>query len=423
MRPFSVEAAAVVEAAVDGSAGQITTEDMAAAFAAARTITGGDDADAQVLPDIALSQPKEDDCTLFGMHTLGAGSKSINGSSPLVGSIPQIIGTVNGQQWLNRWERMKKFSMPAIVRQHTNLNQQNCNTDLTGSGVYTREVNGQEETRYDIVNSWQVNYVRGTCTLEGSLLEVDMECYNDEVLFKDFHSNRPGSMVLDVGCNTGKNMTRALQYGGPGTEAFGIEYSSDSLAIACAAHGADHAFQGDASTNFVDEHSWAGKFSVVQCTAVLQHMTPQQVQSALHNMSRCLVPGGELLLTFKDAPTRQQMSKYGMSAWADEVFTADILSQEYLRNGYLQAVMWDDDYYPGLTSKQPPLERDLSLPGLHRREFVFYGLEWMKSEAMKHGLLAERVEVLPDSKIPRSALHWMVIFRLSASAPCTGQQV
>lgn len=373
-RPFSVEAAKVSEAAVDGSAGEITAKDMAAAFAAARTTPG---------------------------------------SSPPVGSIPQIIGSVNGQQWLNRCERMNKFSMPALVR----LNQQSCNTDLTGSGVYAKEVKGQEETRYDIVNSWQVNYVRGMCTLEGSLLEVAKECYNDEALFKDFHSNRPGSMVLDVGCNTGKNMTRALQYGGPGTEVFGIEYSSDSIAIACAAHGADHAFQGDASTNFVDERSWAGQFSVVQCTAVLQHMTPQQVQSALHNMSRCLVPGGELLLTFKDAPTRQQMSKYGMSAWADEVFTADISSQEYLCNGYLRAVMWDDDYYPGVTSKQPPLERDLSLPGLHRREFVFYGLEWMKSEAMKHGLLAERVEVLPDSKIPHSALHWMVIFRRSASAP------
>merc|ERR1719428_2603517 len=105
-----------------------------------------------------------------------AAARTTPGASPPVGSIPQIIGTVNGQQWLNRWEHMNKFSMPAIVRQHTNLKQQNC--------------------------------------------------------------------------NTGKNMTRALQYGGPGTEAFGIEYSSDSVAIAREAHGADHAFQGDASTNF-----------------------------------------------------------------------------------------------------------------------------------------------------------------------------
>merc|ERR1719311_905070 len=136
-----------------------------------------------------------------------AAARTTPDASPPVGSIPQIIGTVNGQQWLNRWEHMNKFSMPAIVRQHTNL---------TGSGVYAKEVKGQEETRYDIVNSWQVNYVRGMCTLEGSLLEVAADCYNDEALFKDFHSNRPGSMVLDVGCNTGKNMTRALQYGGPG---------------------------------------------------------------------------------------------------------------------------------------------------------------------------------------------------------------
>merc|ERR1719324_488919 len=120
-----------------------------------------------------------------------AAARTTPDASPPVGSIPQIIGTVNGQQWLNRWEHMNKFSMPAIVRQHTNLKQQNCNTDLTGSGVYAKEVKGQEETRYDIVNSWQVNYVRGMCTLEGSLLEVATECYNDEALFKDFHSNRP----------------------------------------------------------------------------------------------------------------------------------------------------------------------------------------------------------------------------------------
>lgn len=334
-----------------------------------------------------------------------------------VASIPEIIATVNGEQWLGRWKSMNKLITPTAMHQDLNLNAQDCETDLTGSGVYAKEVGDKDETRYDIVNSWQVNYPRGKCTLEGRLLEVARECYNDEALFEDLHSKRPCSMTLDVGCNTGKNMTRALRYGGVGTEAFGIEYSVESLTIAQATHGTEHVFQGDASTNFVDEHSWEGKFSLVQCTAVLQHMTPQQVQSAICNMSRCLMCGGELVLTFKDAPTRQQMVKNGMRAWTQEVFTADILSEEeYLRDGYLQAVMWDDDYYPGATSRKPPAQRDLSLPGLHRREFVFYSLEWIKAEAMKYGLIAERVEVLPDSKIPRSALHWLVIFRL---APCT----
>lgn len=120
-------------------------------------------------------------------------------------------------------------------------------------------------------------------------------------------------------------------------------------------------------------------------------------------------------MTFKDAPTKEQMTNMGMGYWADQVFTADITDKKgYLRDGFVRAVMWDDDYYPGVTSvtsENPPMDRDLSLPGIHRREFVFYSLEWMKSKAMKFGLVAEHVEVMPDSKIPLSALHWMVVFR------------
>jgi SAM-dependent methyltransferase len=207
-------------------------------------------------------------------------------------------------------------------------------------------------------------------------------------------------------------MTRALQHGGPGTEVFGIEFSSDSVAVAQQTHGKDRAFQGDASANFVDEHGWNQQFSIAQCTAVLQHMTPEQVQLALHNMSRCLKPGGELLLTFKDAPTKDQLANMGMGSWADQVFTADIADKKgYLRDGFLRAIMWDDDYYPGVTSENPPQSRDLAFPGIHRREFVFYSLEWMKAKALQCGFVAEHVEVMPDSKIPFSAFHWMVVFR------------
>merc|ERR1712096_186895 len=116
--------------------------------------------------------------------------------------------------------------------------------------------------------------------------------------------------------------------GGLGTEVYGIEYSSDSVAVAKKVHGEFRAFQGDASTNFVDAHGWNQKFSVVQCTAVLQHMTPGQVQLALENMSRCLKPGGELLLTFKDSPTKDQMAKMGMGYLVNEVLTADIIDKD-----------------------------------------------------------------------------------------------
>jgi len=218
--------------------------------------------------------------------------------------------------------------------------------------------------------------------------------------------------VLDLGCNTGKNMSRAKTYSST-AEVFGIEYSADSVGLARALHGQDHVFQGDASMNFVDEHSWAGAFDAVQCTAVIQHMTPQQVESCFGHIARCLAIGGEFLLTFKDAPTKQQLREWSMDSWVDEVFTSDLVSrEEYSRDGFIRAVMWDDDYYPGVTTDSPPETRDLSSCGIHRREFVFYSLEWVKSVAKQHGLLAKHLEVQTDSKIPFSAFHWMIVFQL-----------
>lgn len=329
-------------------------------------------------------------------------------------NISAIIGSVNGEEWLNRRSFVRTVVTPQI---HALLCvQQQSDASLKGQGVYAASDAKSEvqNTNYDIVNAWQVNYVRGVCNLDGVLLSVSEACWNDDAMFKSFHSNRSHGMVLDVGCNTGKNMMRAIQYARKRPEIFGIEFSQDSVAVAQEAFGKDHAIQGDASTNFVDQHGWSGYFSAVQCTAVLQHMTPAQVDAAVANMSRCLKSGGELLLTFKDAPTAQMLTSFGMQSWADEVFTADLLDKEgYLANGFLRAVMWDDDYYPGVTSNAPPKDRDTSIQGLHRREFIFYSLAWMKALAFKHGLVATYIEAMPDSKIPLGALHWMVIFQKS----------
>lgn len=332
-------------------------------------------------------------------------------------SITDDIGKVNGEQWVYRMKQVRALH-ERDANISTNLDDKPSShfTDLTGCSIYNKGQANDVETCYDMVNAWQINYVRGTCALDGRLLHISQKCHNDNSLFGEFHAARPGAIVLDVGCNTGKNMTVAKIHGGEMSEAYGIEFNHDSVAIAMQTHGSEHIFQGDAATNFVDAHSWDRKFSVVQCSAVLQHMIPQQVSAALGYMARCLKDGGELLLTFKDAPTKDQMHLRGMGPWAEQVFTADKSSQEdYVYDGYLRAVMWDDDYYPGVTSDKPPQERDFALAGHHRREFVFYGLDWMKRAAGKHGLVAERVEVHPDSKIPFSALHWMVVFRLQNS--------
>lgn len=322
---------------------------------------------------------------------------------------------MNGETWFNRWKLVHELITPIVLRERVTSSFHGFNTDLVGSGVYAKESGADPQTRYDIVNAWQVNYVRGRCALDGMLLGAELESYDDEALFRDFYSSRPARCVLDVGCNTGKNLARAAVYGGPNTELWGIEYSEDSVRIAQAAHGTDRIFQGDASHDFVSEHGWEEKFTAVQCTAVLQHMSPQQVEVAISNMAKSLRTGGELLLTFKDAPTTEQLQEKRMNTWAPAIFAADFTSREqYLKDGFLRAVMWDDDYYPEVASKAPPADRDLAIPGLHRREFVFYSLEWIMTRAAKHGLQPIDVEVHPDSKIPYSALHWKVVFRAGA---------
>ena len=43
------------------------------------------------------------------------------------------------------------------------------------------------------------------------------------------------------------------KYSGPGSKAYGVEYSEDSIEIARIVHGKEYVHQGDASLNFVDQ--------------------------------------------------------------------------------------------------------------------------------------------------------------------------
>lgn len=152
-------------------------------------------------------------------------------------------------------------------------------------------------------------------------------------------------------------------------------------------------------------------------------------------------------MTFKDAPTKEQLKAFGMDMLVGQIFmfdndSVDIQSDSdatlsdlsdtttneepapkkpknvmrgtkelYLSQGYITAVMWDDDYYPGVVgSRQTDKFRDPALPGSHKREFNFYSLEFMKTLALKCGLVVKSVMMHFDSKIPFSAAHWCVIF-------------
>jgi len=330
-------------------------------------------------------------------------------------SIYGVIGSSNGEEWLARCNRVREWITPSSLQQHVTLNYKNEGEELAGQGVYAKEGGEDVKTRYDVVNAWQGNYARVLCTTDGKVVGGLESCSDDDI-YRGFHSKRPGSRVLDVGCNTGKNLSLAAKHGGPDTELWGIEYSQDSVEIAQATHGTDRIFQGDATTDFATNHGWSNFFDAVQCNFVIQHMQPEQVERVFGNVAKCLRPGGEFLMNFKDAPTEEHLQRFGMHEWAHEVFTADLASAErYFRDGFIHAVMWDDDYYPGVaSSSQPVVGRDLHLPGLHRREFFFYSLEWVKARTAEHGLVLAEVEAILDAKIPRSAFAWQVVLRKEA---------
>ena len=155
--------------------------------------------------------------------------------------------------------------------------------------VYAKPTEGSEETRYDVVLNWQENFWHVACDIDGNARTVHDEIITDDGMMRCFYSGRVGKM-LDVGCNTGKNMVRAISHSSGGIDAYGVEYSQDSVDLAVKALGHDHVFQGDAAEDFVTQRDWTGKFAFAHCNFVLQHMDPKGVDAALGNISRSLMP-------------------------------------------------------------------------------------------------------------------------------------
>jgi SAM-dependent methyltransferase len=321
-------------------------------------------------------------------------------------SVHALLATVNGRAWSDRHQRIQKLLPPDVLRKTMTEEA----TDITGHDVYAKPMKGSHETRYDVVLNWQTNFWHVLCDIDGNALKLDNQVITDDGMMRSFYSERKGKM-LDVGCNTGKNMMSAIKHSSGQIDAYGVEYSHDSVDLAAEALGQEHVFQADATKDFVTQHGWSGNFGSAICNFVLQHMDPEGVDAVLGNIAKSLTVGGEFLTTFKDAPTQDQMEQCGMADWSGEVFTADLADKDaYLNNGFLHTVIWDDDYYPGVTSKAPPIERNLHVSGPHRRELYFYGLKWMKEVAKKHGLIAREVAVVCDAKIPFSVFSWKVIF-------------
>jgi SAM-dependent methyltransferase len=321
-------------------------------------------------------------------------------------SVHALLADKNGSEWYARYKKIQTLLTPDVLSKTLTTKVE----DITGFDAYAKPSEGDTETRYDVVLNWQENYWHIPCDAEGVARDVDAIMITDDGMMKAFYTGRAGKS-LDAGCNTGKNMLRAIDHSNGKIDTYGIEYSQDSVDLAVKALGSDHVFQGDATKDFVTQRGWEGKFAFAHCNFVLQHMDPEGVDAALGNIAKSLAVGGEFLTTFKDAPTKGQMEQRGMGHWSQEVFSATMHDEEaYVKDGYLHTVIWDDDYYPGVTSKTPPCERDLQMAGPHRRELYFYSLPWIVKTAKKYSMVPKEVAVVCDAKMPFSVFSWKVTF-------------
>ena len=118
--------------------------------------------------------------------------------------------------------------------------------------------------------------------------------YSIHTRLREFHLRRlipdpsNGSRLLDIGCGLGY-LTEVL---GDNFFSVGMDYDSSALYINTA-RGLKNMVQGDAVVLPFKEQS----FDVVICSEVLEHLPGDFDEKALHEMTRILKSGGNLLIT------------------------------------------------------------------------------------------------------------------------------
>jgi 2-polyprenyl-3-methyl-5-hydroxy-6-metoxy-1,4-benzoquinol methylase len=113
-----------------------------------------------------------------------------------------------------------------------------------------------------------------------------------------FHTAFPeGARLLDIGAGSGRDLVRLLS---PGYDAYGVEPSEEMRTQALALHPELRA-RLDAGALPDLGHPFSGGFDGVLCSAVLMHLSREQVFDAVFAIRNVLHEGGGLLLSIPSA--------------------------------------------------------------------------------------------------------------------------
>jgi len=141
-------------------------------------------------------------CSRLGLSVLGSMSSMSpeEESSRTNLSAAKIIATVKGSEWLGRHVSIQQIGTPEALRQQLSFDAQENIIDFADQSACANvtEYRHVKNTDYDMLKEWPVNYVRGEGSLDGQWLVLSGLCYNDDAMFRIFHSSRPGSKVLDI---------------------------------------------------------------------------------------------------------------------------------------------------------------------------------------------------------------------------------
>jgi len=173
-----------------------------------------------------------------------------------------------------------------------------------------------------------------------------------------------GGRILDVGTGTGIAAATAREAVGSDGLVVGVDISLGMLAVGASARPSLLL----AAASAIDLPFRDGTFDVVVASFVLSHFT--RYQTALHDMTRVLRPGGRLAVSAWAERNTDDLQR----TWLELV--EGVVGQEMLGDVHTQAVPWGDRF-----ADRGALEEALIGAGLRRvrtdfREYHFvYGLD------------------------------------------------
>jgi len=228
---------------------------------------------------------------------------------------------------------------------------------------------------------------------------------------------KPGALVLDVGCGTGRWLRR---YSERGLQPVGVDATEGMVQRAAASGLKCPLVVGLAQRLPFDDAA----FDLVSAVTVIQHISPEYQVDALKEMARVLRPGGHLLLLELIRGQGPHVFSRRPQNWIDEASAAGVSLSEWRGQEYLIL----DRAFVGLVHAARRLARngaDSSLPGRAREplsEPVRGSTSRLMYWAIRRGTCAisELLEPVAQNVLPAEwATHGLFIFKKQCSSDVT----